>query len=108
MALGGLELVLTAAGEEGEVATEAWLDQGAVAAVLPSLSLSSPEAAGVAAVAAVVAWPWTGAAAAVVALVVVMVSGKGRFKVIPTEPQIPWAKDRVAWKHSSAPVFCSC
>ena len=72
--------------------------------VLPSLSLSSPEAAGLAAVAAVVAWPWAGAAAAVVALVVVMVSGKGRFRVIPTEPQMPWAKDRVAWKHSSVPV----
>ena len=35
---------------------------------------------------------------------VVMVSVDGRFRVMPTEPQMPWAKDRVACKCSSAPL----
>lgn len=34
-----------------------------------------------------------------------MVSVEGRFRVMPTEPQMPWAKERVAWKRSSAPVI---
>lgn len=65
-----------------------------VAGVCESSSLSSaPEAAGVAAGAAVVA---CGAAAAAAAAAVLGLLGAGRLRVMPTEPQMPCAKDSVA------------
>lgn len=93
----GVEMALTIA-VEVEAASGPQLDVTAasVAGVWVSSSLSSaPEPADVAAGAAVVACPLAGAAGAAAAAVLAWL-GAGRLRVMPTEPQIPCAKDSVA------------